>query len=262
MSTHRLGLVSYLNTAPYRFGLRQLGETNWVEDVPAKLLPLLESGEVEAAVLPTFDVLTSAWLRPLPSGCISSFGEAVSVKLFSRVPLRQVTSVGLDTSSHTSAALVRVLFAELGAHPAFLDMSPDLSRMLASADAALLIGDPCMKADPVDVLVYDLGAEWLELTGGPVVFALWAARPGADVAALDRLIGEARDVGLASLDRIAEEESRRLALDPEQVLVYLRDHMRYHLDGPARVGVEKLRKLLVKHRLIPDHGVVRFELEA
>ncbi len=262
MSTHRLGLVSYLNTAPYRFGLRQRGETDWVEDVPAKLLPLLESGEVEAAVLPTFDVLANTWLRPLPSACISSLGEAVSVRLFSRVPLRQVTSVALDTSSHTSAALVRVVFAELGAHPAFLDTPPDLSRMLASADAALLIGDPCMKAEPVDVLVYDLGAEWLELTGGPVVFALWAARPGADTAALDRLVGEARDVGLANLDRIAEEESRRLALEPEQVLTYLRDHMRYHLDGPARVGVETFRRLLVKHRLIPDHGAVRFELEA
>lgn len=260
MSAHRLALVSYLNTAPYRYGLRALGVTDWVEERPSQLFPLLREGEVEAAIVPTFDALTSPHLRVLPSGCIASMGEARSVKLFSRVPLPQVTTVALDTSSHTSAAAVRILFAERDLHPVFLDRPPDLPKMLQSADAALLLGDPCMRARAENLLTYDVGAEWLELTGAPLVFALWCAAPEADVPALDELIREALKIGLGNLERVAEEESARLGFEREEALAYLRDHMRYHLDGPARVGVEQFRKLLVKHHLAEDHGSLRYEL--
>src|SRR6478672_9925674 len=44
------------------------------------------------------------------------------------------------------------------------------------ADAALIIGDPALHIDPASLPwhVYDLGAEWMELTGLPMVFAVWA----------------------------------------------------------------------------------------
>jgi chorismate dehydratase len=154
-----------------------------------------------------------------------------------------------------------VALAEMGAHPTFLDMPPDLQRMLAAADAALLIGDPCMRADSSGLLVTDLGELWLELTGAPCVFALWAARPGADCAALDSLVTRAKEIGLSHLEQVADLESARLGFGREQVLTYLRDHMRYDLDGPTRVGLEKLRKLLVKHGLVADHGPVRCQPE-
>ena len=32
----RLGLISYLNTAPYRFGLKRLGEPPWIEALPSQ----------------------------------------------------------------------------------------------------------------------------------------------------------------------------------------------------------------------------------
>jgi chorismate dehydratase len=261
MSSRRLGLVSYLNTAPYRYGLRELGETDWAEAVPARLLPLMEQGEVEASTLPAFDVLAHPDLLALPSCAIASFGPALSVKLFSRIALRHVTSVALDTSSHTSAALTRVALAEMGAHPIFLDMPPDLEKMLACADAALLIGDPCMRADGSEVLVTDLGQLWLELTGAPFVFALWAARPGADCAALDALVIRAKEIGVSQVEQVAALESARLGFRREEVLTYLRDHLRYDLDGPTRVGLERFRKLLVKHGLIADHGPVQYQLE-
>ncbi len=54
----RLGMISYLNTAPFRYGLQQLGGVECVEAVPAELLALVEGGEVEAAILPAFDVLS------------------------------------------------------------------------------------------------------------------------------------------------------------------------------------------------------------
>jgi len=249
-----LGLVSYLNTSPFRYGLRALGHTNWINEVPSRLLPLLEAGQVEAAVLPSFDALCHPELRVLPGSCICSHGTAHSVRLFSRIALAHVTTIALDSSSRTSAALVRLIVRLHGGDPLFTTMAPDLASMLETADAALLIGDPCMRADASGLLVFDLGEEWLHFTGLPFVFALWAARPEADRASLSALVEEAKRLGLADLERIAAEESERLGLARGDCLSYLRDHMRYDLDERALGGLERFRQLAVEHGLIPDAG--------
>lgn len=261
MKTYRLGLVSYLNTAPFRCGLRESQGVSWVNEVPSRLLPLLQKGGVDAAILPAFDLLTHPELAVLPSACIASRGPALSVKLFSRIPLRAATMVALDASSRTSAALTRIMLHMQGLHPAFVEMEPDLERMLAEADAALLIGDPCMRAKAAALLVTDLGEEWLRLTGLPVVFALWAARPGSNCAGLNALVAGAKEKGLAQLEAIAAAESARLGLERELCLTYLRDHMRYDLDAETRAGLERLRQLAAKQGLIPDAGPLRFPLE-
>jgi len=253
-----LGLVSYLNTSPFRYGLRRLGHTNWVNDVPARLLPLIESGQVDAAILPAFDVLSNPDFPVLPGSCIASHGAALSVKLFSRIPLRRVATVALDTSSHTSAALARVILAMQDCHPTYVTMPPNLTAMLSAADAALLIGDPCMRADASGLVVTDLGKEWLRLTGLPFVFAVWAARPGVDFPALTRLITEAKQAGISNIDKVADEESARVGLGRDECLVYLRDHMRYDLNKPEQKGLERFRQLCVEQKLIPDAGPVRF----
>jgi chorismate dehydratase len=130
--------------------------------------------------------------------------------------------------------------------------------MLAAADAALLIGDPCMRADAGGLVVTDLGEEWLRLTDLPFVFAVWAARPGADFPALTRLIAEAKQTGVSNAEAVAHEESARLGFSREECLVYLRDHMRYDLDKPEQMGIERFRQLCVEQKLIPDAGPVRF----
>ena len=52
--------------------------------------------------------------------------------------------------------------------------------MLGIADAALIIGDPALRIDPGSLPwhVYDLGAEWVEMTGLPMVFAITVSRLG------------------------------------------------------------------------------------
>ncbi len=52
--------------------------------------------------------------------------------------------------------------------------------MLAKADAALIIGDPALRVDPEDLpyQCLDLGGEWVNMTGLPMVFAVWSALAG------------------------------------------------------------------------------------
>lgn len=255
---HKIGMISYLNTAPFRYGFHQMEGVELVEAVPAKLLALAQSGEVETAIMPAFDVLAHPELVALPGTCIASDGPAMSIKLFGRIPLRFAATVALDADSHTSVALTRLLAEVQNAHPVFLSMPPDLDAMLAHADIALLIGDPCLRAKPPqDVLVQDLGQEWKDLTGLPCVYGMWAARPEADAAALTALTTQALEIGLANLEAVAAEESGRAGLLPEGIRSYLRDHMRYHLDDACLAGLEQFRQRLVAHGLLADTGPVR-----
>ena len=97
-----------------------------------------------------------------------------------RARLEEVGSVALDTSSRTSAALVEVIFREfVGRAPRLAPSEPDLERMLAGHDAALVIGDPAMTFAREGLRVYDMAALWRRFTGLGFVFALWMGREGA-----------------------------------------------------------------------------------
>ena len=101
-----------------------------------------------------------------------------SVVLASRRPIEEAKTVALDLSSRSSAAMARVLFKDLlGTSPEFHAAAPDLGEMLAHHDAALLLGDPALKADLSGLHVLDLAEGWRRLTGLPFVFAVWAVRP-------------------------------------------------------------------------------------
>ena len=85
--------------------------------------------------------------------------------------------------------LVQLLLAErFGVRPEVAPFRPDLAAMLATADAALLIGDPALRVDRRGLHVVDLAAEWRALTGLPFVFAVWAVAPGVEQAVAERQI--------------------------------------------------------------------------
>jgi predicted solute-binding protein len=145
-----------------------------------------------------------------------------------------IRRVAVDTSSRTSAALVRVLLRDrLGRDPEYAPMPPDVPIMLNSADAALVIGDPALYYDG-DAARLDLGAEWTERTGRPFVYAFWAGRPGVvspeDVARLQAALA----AGLGSVGTIAASYNGhpdRAALNE----AYLRGNISYAL-GAAELG--------------------------
>ena len=144
----------------------------------------------------------------------------------------------------TSVALTRILFDKwLGGGRTFVPMSPDIDKMLAAHDAALVIGDPALQIDRSRYLTLDLAEEWIRRTGKPFVFAFWAVRQGALQEAPPELVTifqQSRDHGLepASLDQIAREWAPRLGLAEAEVRSYLTENIYYHLDAPCLEGLQ------------------------
>ena len=145
----RLGAVSYLNARPLVHGLESRTISVSVQfDLPSACAQRLADGEIDLGHHPD-DCVSRPARRPRRAGRgIASDGPVASVALFTRRPIDDVRTLALDTSSRTSVVLTRILCARrFEISPAYVPHAPDLDAMLASCDAALLIGDPALFVD-------------------------------------------------------------------------------------------------------------------
>src|SRR5690606_1364263 len=85
------------------------------------------------------------------------------------------------SASRTGVLLAQMLLADrFGVDAEYFRCAPDVPQMLRKADAAVVIGDVALRAmyeAPAQGLtVTDLGQQWKDWTGLPMVFAVWAVR--------------------------------------------------------------------------------------
>jgi chorismate dehydratase len=92
--------------------------------------------------------------------------------------------------------------------------------------------------------IWDLGAAWYDLTNLPFVYAVWALRRGLDNSTLRRMLREARDFGLDTLDSIIRS---RTDYDYDFRSDYLGWHIHYHLGTDEKRGLARFSELLRKH---------------
>jgi len=258
-TTYRIGCVSYLNAKPLIDGLDDEPGLTVRSDVPARLLADLESGEVDIALCPVIDFFASAHeLALVPVGGIGCEGPTLTVRLYSKVPIEQVTTLHADTDSHTSVALAQILLSKLfGVRPKIIDYNARErvaeGRIDEQPEAMLLIGDKVVTGSPLAVQYpyqLDLGEGWHELTGLPFVFAMWMARRGVDLGDLPARLSARLDANLPQRLLIAERYAQQHGWPSELAEHYLIDVLRY------RVGRLELEAVARFGRLAREHGLV------
>lgn len=254
----RVAASSYLNTAPliwsFMRGRMRDDVRLWTDTAPARCAEMLARGEVEAALVPVIEYQRIPEVVVMPEVCVGARREVRSVVLVTRgAALKEVRSVALDTSSRTSAALVRIIFSEfLRVQPEWRSAAPDLKAMLDKSDAALLIGDPAMIFRREGLRVYDLASLWREHTGLGFVFAMWMARSGAADKVLAIDFKGAREEGLARVDEIVAHYERTLGLPPTELRAYLLENISFELDAEMRAGLNLFYKLAREHGIISE----------
>jgi chorismate dehydratase len=273
----RVSVVRYLNTAPLIWGLEQgpLRERYRLNlTLPSSCADDLAAGRAEVGILPSFAYQAIPGMAVIPGISIASERKVESVLLVSRKPARRAKRVALDTSSRTSVALVRVLFARhWGADPEYTEAEPDLGQMLKENDAALVIGDPALRfmlkapgtqlGDVSNLHVYDLAEEWWRLTHLPFVFAFWAVRKEAvaDAGARQRLVRDfqsSRDQGLQHIEEIAHKAAEALSVSGGQLERYLKSSIDYRLDAPHQAGLECFFRFARELGLLDDVRPLEF----
>ena len=201
--------------------------------VPSGCADQLESGAADIGIVPSFE-LTRQHLEVIPGVGIACHAAVRSILLISSRPAPEIRSLAVDTSSRTSVQLARVILERrFGAEPLLTAHPPDLDAMLQVADAALIIGDPALRIEPkcLPYHVYDLGAEWVEMTGLPMVFAVWAGRPGSVTPAVTAAFLESYLYGRDHIEEIVAAEAPRRGFPPQVVREYLTSRIVHQL-GP------------------------------
>jgi chorismate dehydratase len=223
----RLGRISYVNMAPVFY--RVDTDVEEIQGVPTELNRKLLTGELDTAPISSIEYARNAdRLRLMPRLCVASEGAVESIQLISRKPLEQVRSVAVTPESATSVVLTKVLLPEAEHVP-----------LGEPADAKMLIGDAALKSafeDPTPH--YDLGRLWLERTGLPMVFAVWACpeptAPGL-VELEDALVASLR-LARAEPEKLAFEASARYGYPPGFLARYF-EKLRYRFGPRERAGL-------------------------
>jgi chorismate dehydratase len=223
----RLGRIGYVNMAPVFFRLD--AEVEEVVGVPTELNRRLVAGEIDVAPISSIAYARNApTLRLLPRLCVSSEGAVESIQLISKTPLERIRTVAVTPESATSVVLTKVLLPDAEHVPLGED-----------AEAKLLIGDAALRSafeDPTPH--HDLGRMWLERTGLPMVFAVWAAPEPThpDLTELEDALVASVHEARAEPELLAYESAERYGYPPGFLARYF-EKLRYRFGPRERAGL-------------------------
>jgi chorismate dehydratase len=253
----RVGHIQFLNCLPLYWGLARSGallDVELTKDTPDRLNDALVAGDLDIGPISLVEYLRNADdLLLLPDLAVGSDGPVLSVVLVSAVPLEEIRTVALGSTSRTSVLLARLMLEQTyGLAPTYSVMPPDLGVMLREADAAVVIGDVALRATFIDgprlgLTVVDLGAAWKRMSGLPMVFAVWAARRDyaqqhpqgvADVAAAFRA---SMDLALDRVDEVAGDAARWEEFEPDLLARYFTT-LDFRLGAAQQQGIREFAR--------------------
>jgi len=240
----RIGCVKYLNARPLVYGYPDAVAF----DHPAALSAQLRRAELDIALVSSFEFLRNPIYRVVDGVSVCCDGPVYSVVLAHRGEISDIEEVALDPASLTSAALLRVLLAQLNLQPRFSPVSRD---EVNPTQAKLLIGDQAIRFrnEHRELEFWDLGEAWNKTTNLPFVFALWLVRP--EVAHTQKIadqLRQLRDANLLRLDQLIADERE---FDREFCRRYFLDHLRFSFGEREKEGLSTFAELCAKHGLIP-----------
>jgi len=250
----KIGVVPYMNAKPLIYGLEQ--KKNSVElhyAVPALLPQMLIDDYVDVAMIPSIEYFRKGSLAIIPEIAITSQQAVESVKIFSKVPLKDIKTVALDKNSLTSRTLTKIILSKrYHISPGYTHWNNRYDISSTECDAVLLIGDNAMKVTKDRYESLDLGQAWYEYTWLPFVYAVWAVKHGRKIHGLNKLLKSAKENGVHMAKLLARDESIRLGLSQETCYRYLTESISYDFGENEIKGLSTFYKHAVDLELAPE----------
>ena len=233
----RIGAVSYLNTKPLIYGLKDGDINNAIElvmEYPAKIAQMLLDDEIDIGLVPVAIIpkLKSPFI--LTDYCIGCDGAVSSVSIFAEKPIEELTTILLDYQSRTSVMLAKILVK----HYWKLNINwvetngEDYRDQIKGNVGGLVIGDRAFEQQNISSFMYDLGDAWKKFSGLPFVFAAWVSNkelPETFIKAFNQTMA----LGLNNLEQIVVDNK----LDGVNLMDYYTKYISYHLDADKRDGL-------------------------
>lgn len=237
----RVCAVSYLNTRPFLYGIRQVfqeSEVSITTRIPSACATDFKEGHSDLALVPVGALPELGFSDVLPHWCIGAEGKVDSVFVCSHQPIAEVKNLIQDQHSRTSNLLASVLLKHHWKVTAEIQPACDGAWKTPVRDTAyVIIGDKAVTAKDAFPFVYDLAEEWRQYSGLPFVFAVWVHR-NLESDILNK-IQIAFEKGMGALPLVAEQSGPDFGLDAEKALDYFTRSLSYRLDNPKKQAIKK-----------------------
>ena len=261
MDSLRIGCVKYLNARPLIRGW----PGNVEFDHPSALCQRLAGGQLDVALVSSFEFLRNPIYRIIDGVSISSDGLVHSVVVAHRGAFSDIEQIELDPASETAANLLRCLLAEFGLTAR---LTSGYSKGAGLSRARLIIGDQAIRFRQNHADAYqfwDLGEQWKKLIGLPFVFALWLIRPEVpDAMSIAQRLRGLRDENVADLpaivsDAVADLGDNKQAITEEFLDRYYDKYLRFGFGTQEKQGLQTFADLCARHEVLPKR-VCEFSL--
>jgi chorismate dehydratase len=234
----KVAAVSYLNTKPLLYGLRDHKVMKMMDlsvDYPSKIAQQLIDGEVDVALVPVAVVPKLQESHIITDYCIGAEGPVASVCLFSEVPLHDIKRILLDYQSRSSVALLKVLVKEYWKLDVELvETSGGYEKEIKGTDAGLVIGDRALVQRMISPYVYDLAEHWIRFTNLPFLFAAWVSNKALPVEFIQEF-SNANGIGIHNIPAVVAENPYPVY----DLTTYYTKNISYPLTPSKRQGMQK-----------------------
>jgi chorismate dehydratase len=256
LNSLRVGCVKYLNARPLIRGW----PGNVEFDHPSALCQRLTKGQLDVALVSSFEFLRNPIYRIVDDVSISSDGPVYSVVVAHRGAISEIEEIELDPASETAVNLLRCLLGELGLTAR---LTGGVSGSAELPRARLIIGDQAIRFrqnHAGQFRFWDLGEQWKKLTGLPFVYALWLIRPEvSDAKSIAQRLRGLRDKNLADIpvilsDALADAADDKWAVTPEFLDRYYTEHLRFGFGTREKQGLQTFADLCAKHGMLPKRA--------
>ncbi|MBQ2047130.1 MAG: menaquinone biosynthesis protein [Muribaculaceae bacterium] len=223
MAPLRITVVSYLNSVPFVYGIRRVGNTLPCELTlasPSECARVMDCGQTDIALVTVAEIpKLRVPVKVICDYCLGTSDGARTVTLLSNSELNEIETIILDPESCTSNTLTEILCREYwGINPKF-EMREGHSSIDSNSEKVgfVLIGDRVFDFESRFKQCWDLSVEWKKMTGLPFVFAAWVAKTDVDEKSIEAL-NSALALGVENIEQAVAQSDYH---DKNQALNYL-----------------------------------------
>ncbi len=259
MGSIRIGIPDFISVRPLVFGL--LRGTNPRVTVTygeaSTLADDLQRGRLGAALVPSLEYLRGVGRYLIDGPALVARPALGSLTLLARKPIDEIDRVAVGEFSRTAIAVLRFVLSEC------CGVTPDLAvckgletRWREEFDAVLLSNDSALAQLRAprneNETAHNVARMWHDLTGHPLVMAVWAYNDEALRPELTKSIVSSRNLGQQNLSRLADGIARTAGYDSEVLYDYLSSCWDYNLGTSEHEGLDALEALSRRYSLLKN----------
>lgn len=247
----RIGHIDFINTIPFDLEGPDDQPYKKIKGPPTRINQMLLDGEVDVAMISVaFFLEHQDDLLRIGNFGIVSDGPVMSVVLFSNRDLSKCGANGGLKLYETTESATSVILNRLILRLAY-GVDPVIIPTILEAEAVLLIGNTALLERQKGRWdhQYDLGEEWKNLTGLPMVFAVLATRKkvfenkGKELLDFLELVKSHYRKSMEDLDPIVAKAKEKVPIDNELLYSYYHG-LKYVIEEKEEQSMALFEKLI------------------